>query len=168
MLSTPVRQPVTTTAKERSPNYRDHTARRALRVVRALGRMLLIDRASRVRSILAIIILLSLVDLDMTLVYAKYTGMVEQNPIARELMSRGAVWSLVGWKFATVAIAVGLLYKVRKHRSGELGAWLCLGVLCWLTARWMHYNDEISVLQAAAVSPMVQSDPKYVMIPEAD
>lgn len=135
-------------------------------VVRAACRAVLLDRSTRVRILLAAVIAMSIVDLDMTLVYARTTGMVEHNPIAREIMSTGSVWLLILWKFVTVAVAVGLLNRVRRHASGELGAWLCMGVLCWLTARWVSYNDEIAVLQFAATSPAVRADPKFVMIPD--
>jgi hypothetical protein len=137
------------------------------RLVRRLGRALravVFDRPTRVRMMLAAVVAMSIVDLDMTLVYAKTTGMVESNPIAREIMQTGSVWLLVAWKFLTVTIAAGLLYRVRQHRAGELGAWLCLAIMLWLTARWLSYNEEVQVLQCAATSAAVQGDPRFVLI----
>jgi hypothetical protein len=111
---------------------------------------------------------MSIVDLDMTLVYARNTGMVENNPIARQIMSTGSAGLLVVWKFITVSIAVGLLHRVRRHVSGELGAWLCMAVLLWLTQHWVKYTEEIAVLQCAVTSPAVRADPKFVMIGDVD
>jgi hypothetical protein len=134
--------------------------RRAGRIVRAV----VFDRATRVRMMLAAVVAMSIVDLDMTLVYAKTTGMVESNPIAREIMQTGSVWLLIAWKFLTVATAAGLLYRVRQHRAGELGSWLCLAIMLWLTARWLSYNEEVQILQCAATSAAVQGDPRFVLI----
>ena len=111
---------------------------------------------------------MSLVDLDLTLVYAKTTGMVEQNPIAREIMQTGSVGLLIIWKMLTVTVAVGLLHHARRHRAGELGSWLCIAVLCWLTARWISYNEELQVLQCAATADAVRSDPRFVLIEAKD
>lgn len=126
------------------------------------------NRQTRVRILLACVVVMSLVDLDLTLVYARSTGMVEQNPIARQIMSTGSAWLLVAWKLFTVSVAVGLLYHARKHRAGELGSWLCIAVLCWLTARWLTYNDELQVLQCAATAEAVRMDPKFVLIESKD
>ena len=126
------------------------------------------DRQIRVRILLACIVAMSLVDLDLTLVYAKTTGMVEQNPIARGIMQTGSVGLLILWKMLTVTIAVGLLYHARRHRAGELGSWLCIAVLCWLTARWLSYNEELQVLQCAATADAVRADPRFVLIEAKD
>ncbi|XVJ60890.1 MAG: hypothetical protein HEQ23_16465 [Tepidisphaera sp.] len=128
----------------------------------------LASRQTRVRILLAGVVVMSLVDLDLTLVYARTTGMVEQNPIAREIMSTGSAWLLVAWKLFTVAVAVGLLYHARRHRAGELGSWLCIAVLCWLTARWLNYNEELQLLQCAATAEAVRMDPKFVLIEPKD
>lgn len=140
--------------------------RGVLGTLRAAFRAVLLDRCTRVRILLAAVIAMSIVDLDMTLVYARNTGMVENNPIARQIMATGSVWLLIVWKFVTVAIAVGLLHRVRRHLSGELGAWLCMAVLCWLTQHWVKYNDEIAVLQCTVTSPAVRADPKFVILPD--
>lgn len=131
-------------------------------------RTILLDRSSRVRIMLAAVIAMSLVDLDLTLVYARNTGMEEHNPIAREIMNTGSAGLLVLWKLLTMSVAVGLLYRVRAHRTGELGSLLCLVVLCWLTARWLSYNSEIESLQCAATSAAVRADPKFVMITDGN
>ena len=150
---------------------RPDTPRRGLSLaagLRAAARAVFLDRSTRVRVLLAAIIAMSIVDLDMTLVYARSTGMVENNPIARQIMSTGSAGLLVVWKFVTVSIAVGLLHRVRRHASGEIGAWLCMAVLLWLTQHWVKYTEEIAVLQCAVTSPAVRSDPKFVMIGDVD
>jgi hypothetical protein len=101
-------------------------------------------RKVRVLALLTAVILLSLGDLYMTLVHVRSVGMFEGNPVARTVMAMNSPALLAGWKLATVVATVGILYWVRRTRQGELGAWLCLCVLTWLTLRWATYSDTIA------------------------
>lgn len=115
-------------------------------------------------AILAAIVALSLVDLDLTLLYSTTLGMVEINPIARSIMGLGSVWGIVAWKLFTAGTAVGLLYYTRRYATAELGALVCLGTLVWLTARWMNYNHDAWVLANAEMREAVARDPEFVML----
>lgn len=121
-------------------------------------------RPARVVSALAVVVALSIVDLDLTLVFASHTGMIETNPIARALMRDGSALGVVLWKCATVAVAVSLLYRARGTRTGELGAWLCVAVLTWLTCHWMTFSREASTMPSAMSSPWLTADASYVRL----
>jgi len=71
---------------------------------------------------------------------------------------------LVGWKIASVVVAVGILYRARLTRSGEIGAWVAALVLVWLTFRWMSYNDVLQGAEAASSVLAAQHDPHWVAL----
>lgn len=128
------------------------------------ARRIAFHRPWRVTVVLAAVVALSLVDLDLTLLYSTTLGMVEINPIARMIMGLGSVWAIVAWKLFTAGTAVGLLYYTRRHLSGELGALVCLGAMVWLTGRWMNYNQDAWVLNHSETREAVAKDPEYVML----
>ncbi len=119
-------------------------------------------RPARVGILLVAVVLLSLGDLYMTLVHLRGVGMVEANPIAREVIDLNSPPALAAWKLATVVLAVGLLFVVRRTRSGEIGAWLAVGVLTWLTVRWTAYSEELAELHPEFVLEAAQRDPNWV------
>lgn len=92
------------------------------------------------------IVLMSVADLKMTLFYVTSVGMTEVNPIARFLMVYGGVCSIVLWKAATVACGVFILWRIRRHRVAEVGAWICCAVLAALCVHWFRYNDQVTTL----------------------
>lgn len=94
------------------------------------------------------IVLMSLADLKMTLAYATTVGMTEVNPIARFLMVYGGVCSIVLWKSATVVCGVFILWRIRRHRAAEVGAWICCGILAALCVHWFRYNEQVTTLAA--------------------
>lgn len=100
----------------------------------------------RILSALACIVLMSVADLKMTLAHVTSVGMVEENPIARFLMLYGGVWSVIAWKVCTVWIGVWLLWRLRAHRSAELGAWFGAIALSLLCVHWSRYNAQVSSL----------------------
>lgn len=122
------------------------------------------SRHARVVAALATVVTLSMVDLYLTLVFATNTGMIESNPIARAIMETGSAWGVVLWKFATVAVAVALLYRARLTRIGELGAWLCVAVLTWLTCHWITFSREASAIPSVMTSPWLTADANFVRI----
>ncbi len=125
---------------------------------------MVVHRPWRVTSVLAAVVALSLVDLDLTLLYATTLGMVEINPIARSIMGLGSIWVVIAWKLFTAGTSVGLLYYTRRFAVGELGAWVCLATLVWLTGRWMNYNHDVVVMNNAETRDAVARDPEFVMI----
>lgn len=100
-------------------------------------------RPGRVVALATTIVLLSLADLYITLVYLHSGGMSEANPVARWIMGHGSAALLSFWKLATVAVAVLIFYNARHTRAGEIGAWSCALLLTWLTVQWISYSDEI-------------------------
>ena len=100
-------------------------------------------RPCRVIALIVTIVLLSLADLYITLVYLHSGGMGEANPVARWIMMHGSPVLLILWKFFTVGLAAAILYATRRTRTAEFGAWVCVLMLTWLTIRWASYSDEI-------------------------
>ena len=73
-------------------------------------------RPRRVSWLLAGVLLLSLIDLLLTIVHLRSVGMVEANPIAAFLIrSTQSVWVLSAYKLVTVGICLSLLYRLRRH-----------------------------------------------------
>ena len=99
-------------------------------------------RSCRVVTLIFTIVLLSMADLYITLLYLHSGGMGEANPVARWIMGHGSPSLLVAWKLGTVAVAVALFYWTRRTRTAELGAWFCVVLLTWLTIRWHAYSEE--------------------------
>jgi len=98
-------------------------------------------RVRRVLFLLSVVIVLSLADLYLTLLFVTQGSFAEANPLARAIMHAQSIGLLVAWKLGSVLTTVGILYAVRKTRSAELGAWVCFGVLGWLTYQWTGYID---------------------------
>lgn len=102
------------------------------------------SRANRVTLVVALVALLSLADLYMTMVHLRGVGMSEGNPIARMVMSYNSPAILVGWKLATILLTSLIFLIARQRRIAEIGCYVCLGALVWLTIRWSEYSHEIA------------------------
>lgn len=98
-------------------------------------------REGRVTLLVALVLTMSLIDLVVTLNYVTTVGMAEANPLARLVMSYNCPWLLATWKILLCGITGGLLIATRGHRSSEVGAWVCLGVMIWLMVRWQAYAE---------------------------
>ena len=109
-------------------------------------------RSLRMKIAVAAIILMSLVDLELTLIYSMSVGMLEKNPIARMIMQTGSPELLVAWKVGTVGLAAVIFWCTRRHRASEAAAWLCVLVLGALMTHWINFNE-----QAAEVSGFYSS-----------
>jgi len=90
---------------------------------------------------LFVVVLLSLADLYLTVLYVTQGSFAEGNPLARAIMHSQSVGLLVAWKVGSVLTTVGILYTIRKRWTAEFGAWVCCGVLAWLTFQWSSYID---------------------------
>jgi hypothetical protein len=99
-------------------------------------------RPRRVLVLCAVIVALSVVDLDLTLTHLTTTGMSEANPVARLVMGLGSVWAVAAWKALTVVLCVGILIRTRWTRVSEAAAWFGVAVLMALTLRWGAYVQE--------------------------
>lgn len=113
---------------------------------------------------LSAVIVLSFADLYFTFIFMTAAGMPEMNPVVRalaEVCDRGS--AIVIWKVATLGVCVGLLYIVRRTRTGELGALLAVMVLVWLTARWGTFIDTTDSL-VPFLAEFQATDAEWVML----
>ncbi|MCL4741261.1 MAG: hypothetical protein KJZ54_03570 [Phycisphaerales bacterium] len=106
-------------------------------------------RGCRVAVLMAAVVVMSLADLAMTMTYLNHVGMIESNPLARIVMHGGGPGSLVAWKLASTALAVGILLRLRRRGVAEFAALLCCAVLVWLMVRWVAYVEAAPALAGA-------------------
>ncbi|MFG0305950.1 MAG: hypothetical protein ACF8Q5_07015 [Phycisphaerales bacterium JB040] len=121
-----------------------------------LHRVLFSSRPGRVKLLLILVVALSLVDLELTLMYASTIGMPEMNPLARTLMRHGSATDLVLWKLGTIALSTGILFRLRAQRAAEIGAWIALVALAWLTGQWIAYANLHQAI--ADIGPVIDYD----------
>lgn len=119
-------------------------------------------RGIRVIALLAGIVLICTGDLYMTLMYATTVGFFESNPLARAVMEHGSAWLVVLWKFATMALGVGLLFYTRRTRLAEIAAWVCLAIMLGLCVKWGLYAKEMTVLTPQIAELAAFSDHRWV------
>ncbi|MHC5022417.1 MAG: DUF5658 family protein [Planctomycetota bacterium] len=118
------------------------------------------NRPRRMLVLILGIITLSAADLAVTLSHLTTIGMLEANPIAAWLLrSTGSAWLLASYKALTVGVCVGLLYRLRHHRSGELAAWCAMAILVLMCFIWRDYAwylaqpTNLDLAQAASAHP---------------
>ncbi|MEL7474432.1 MAG: DUF5658 family protein [Planctomycetota bacterium] len=117
-----------------------------------LDRLVRLRRSPRVCLLVAAIIVLSVVDLYLTLMFLTHGGMLESNPLARIIINAGSPVALIGWKIGTVTLSAFILLRARRHGVAEIGAWVGLAVLCWLGGQWIGYVNHSRDLHLAAAS----------------
>ncbi len=104
-------------------------------------------RSRRVVLLIVGIVVLSLADLAITLQYLNSRGMMEANPVAAWIIAHtGSGVLLTAYKVLTVSICVGLLFRLRRHVEGEIGAWCAVLILAVVSFHWYQYAREIDVL----------------------
>ncbi len=105
------------------------------------------DRSRRVVRLIVGIVVLSIGDLGVTLLHLKSHGMIEANPVAAWIIAHtGSGVLLTVYKALTVAICAGLLFHLRRHAEGEIGAWCALLILAAVSFQWYQYSREIGVV----------------------
>lgn len=116
-------------------------------------------RARRVVLLIAGIMLLSLADLVITITHLQSLGMVEANPIAAYLIrTTGSPIVLTAYKTLTVAICVAVLYRLRRHHLGELGAWLSVLILGGMCLVWHDYTERLNEMDDFMLVKASQSE----------
>ncbi len=130
---------------------------------RPMGLVPRLSRECRVVCLLIAVMLMSLVDLHHTLLYLQTVGMGEANPVARWIMSHDSPLLLIGFKLATVVTASLILLALRRRAAAEVAAWLCAGVLVWLTVRWELYTDTM-LQMGGFIEIAAQGSPHWVMM----
>ncbi len=96
-----------------------------------------VDRVIRFN--LGLVALFSVLDLMWTLLSNSAGTMAEINPIAKPLMDSPLL--LTGFKLTLTAIAVGLLYQLRRWPIARSASWWACLVLTLVTARWVLFNS---------------------------
>ncbi len=98
------------------------------------------------------IVVLSLADLIVTLWHLTSVGMAEANPIAAWIIAgTGSVWLLTAYKLLTVAVCTSLLYRLRSHVEGEIGAWCAVMILAAVSFHWGNYTRQLADLSDFAL-----------------
>ena len=101
------------------------------------------SRPRRVTLLVAGIIVLSLADLIVTLAFLRANWMMEANPIAAYLIrTTQSPWALAAFKGLSVSVCVALLYRLRRHASGEIAAWCAVGILAIMSVMWHSYSTH--------------------------
>lgn len=105
-------------------------------------------RSRRVTFLIVAMVMMGIADLMCTLTYMRTSGMLEANPLARFVLSTGAVeggsGQLVMFKALTIMLSCGTLYLARRHRQAEFSAWACTAMMLALTVHWINYNRSVS------------------------
>ena len=114
---------------------------------------ILSTRVRRVGLLLAGVVVISAADLLQALAHLRGLGLMEANPVAALVIrSTGSALALSAYKALTVGICVGLLYRLRKKASAELGAWCAMVILAVMSWHWYHYNQEVRDLPRSTVA----------------
>jgi hypothetical protein len=100
-------------------------------------------RDRRLLLLVLAIVLMSLVDLSCTLTYMRTTGMIELNPLARQMVAIGQAQQLILFKLFTTVLSCGALYLARRNPKAELCAWLCTALMVWLMIHWVMFNHNV-------------------------
>jgi uncharacterized membrane protein len=120
-------------------------------------------RPTRVAALLAVIVGLSLLDLVLTVGHMASSGMFESNPIAAALANwTGTPLAIVDFKVLSVLVGVSLLFRMRRHASAELAAWLMTVVLVVLSVRWGLYASELADMDQTMLLAVAESDAEWV------
>ncbi|HBS27852.1 MAG TPA: hypothetical protein DEB06_00020 [Phycisphaerales bacterium] len=102
------------------------------------------SRARRCVLLVGAVALMAAADLLLTLTYARTTGLMEVNPMARSMIALGGVQQLVVFKAFTTALCVGMLFLCRRAPSAERASWLCAAGMLALMLHWVRYNASVS------------------------
>ncbi len=49
---------------------------------------------------------------------------------------------LTAYKALTVAVCIGLLYRLRRLVEGEVAAWCAVSILAFMSLHWYHYARQ--------------------------
>ncbi len=116
-------------------------------------------RPQRVAGLLAAVLALSAFDVAVTVHQISSSGMFENNPLARLVVAAaGDPTSLVALKAMSLLVSMGLLLGLRRHWQAELGAWLAVGILVWLTAQWGMYLHVMKDIETDALAGLSLSE----------
>lgn len=121
-------------------------------------------RAFRVGLLVVVCALISLADLEMTLLFTQSVGMVELNPIARLVMAADNPLAVIAFKVVTASFGLGTLYWHRRRPYAEYGAWVCFLTLFWLSARWFTFTSQVETFSPENFEHMAAADNRFVVM----
>jgi len=118
-------------------------------------------RCERVAGVLLAVLILSVLDLALTLGCMMQGGMFEANPIVVHLAQSTQSPAIIGlFKVSTVLVGASMLFRLRRHPQAELAAWLIAIILAAVAFQWIQY------LTLASGLPIVMShDPAWIQLP---
>jgi hypothetical protein len=88
---------------------------------------------------LAIVAMLSLVDLILTLTATHAGAMREVNPLGSAMIDHPVL--LCSFKIAVTTAAIAILYRLHRRPIAQMASWWCCLVLTLLTARWVVFQS---------------------------
>jgi hypothetical protein len=114
-------------------------------------------RSRRVIGLLLVMLLLSAIDLGITLDQMTTVGMLEQSPFAHAVVKvSGTSTSLIFLKTISLIVNMGILCSLRHRWQAEVGVWVGLGILCWLMVRWSLYLQIMVSIDAELLSSLAK------------
>jgi len=121
-----------------------------------------VRRIRCIACLLSAVLCMSLADLYLTLMMLRTVGLAEENPIARAIMQTGSPALVAAWKGATLAVAIGLLWALRRRASAEWGSWVAVLVLTGVMLHWVAYSAQSDTLIAAIGALETGMDHRWV------
>lgn len=88
---------------------------------------------------LALIAVLSCMDLLWTMLASQAGQMRELNPLGSRMITDPT--TLIGFKFLATGFGVAMLFAVRRHHAAQVASWWMCMVLVLLSMRWVAFNS---------------------------
>lgn len=114
--------------------------------------------------LLAAIVLMSIADLAITLVWVKEIGLAESNPLARWVIEQGSAELLAAWKLITMVPAVLVFACLRDKAVAEVGSVVAAAVLAVVTLHWHAYHADADLLVHAMPSFEAGADERWTVM----
>lgn len=121
-------------------------------------------RTIRIAMLAGMLVVMSLLDLYITLLYLGSVGLAEENPFARIVISHGSPTLLAGWKILTVLPTILVVFHYRRRRAAEVLAWIACAVLLGVMLRWVQYADQTDLLLISLPALEEGADSRWVRL----
>ena len=127
-----------------------------------------LERPKRVLYLLSAVILMSIADLAITLVWVTEIGLAESNPLARWVIAQGSAELLAVWKMITILPAVLVFACLRDKPVAEFGSIVAALVLAAVTVHWYAYHADADELVLALPAFEQGVDERWIMMASTD